>query len=56
MRVTGWLMLDTQHIERPITRSTNWEVHPVTEFEVCTSTVARCRAGEGWVTLDDFRP
>jgi hypothetical protein len=56
VRVTGWLMLDTQHIQSPITRSTNWEVHPVTEFEVCTMTVARCRAGEGWVTLDDYRP
>jgi hypothetical protein len=56
VRVTGWLMLDTQHIRSPIARSTNWEVHPVTEFEVCTMTVARCRTGEGWVTLDDFRP
>jgi hypothetical protein len=54
VRVTGWLMLDTEHISLPITRSTNWEVHPVAEFEVCTLT--RCRAEEGWVTLDEFRP
>jgi hypothetical protein len=53
VRVTGWLMLDTQHIRSPIVRSTNWEVHPVTRFEVCTETVARCRAGNGWVDLDD---
>lgn len=56
VRVTGWLMLDTQHVSRPLRRATNWEVHPVTEFEVCTLTVARCRQGDGWVTLDDFRP
>jgi len=54
VRVTGWLMLDTQHIRRPLVRSTNWEIHPVTKLEVCTLTVARCRQGEGWVNLEDF--
>ncbi|MBC7933189.1 MAG: hypothetical protein H7Z38_21710 [Rubrivivax sp.] len=54
VRVTGWLMLDTQHIRSPLVRSTNWEIHPVTKFEVCTLTVTRCRAGEGWVNLEDF--
>lgn len=54
VRVTGWLMLDTQHIRRPLVRSTNWEIHPVTKLEVCTLTVARCRQGEGWVALEDF--
>jgi hypothetical protein len=55
VRVTGWLTLDTQHIERPLTRSTNWEVHPVTAFEVCTSSVTRCRRGAGWVSLEEFQ-
>lgn len=55
VRVTGWLMLDSFHITfRPLNRSTNWEIHPVTKFEVCTLTVARCRQGEGWVALEDF--
>jgi len=59
VRLTGWLMLDTAHIphtvlltgERPRTglnRASNWEVHPITRIEVCTSTVTKCRAGEGW--------
>jgi hypothetical protein len=56
VRVTGWLTLDTQHISRPLVRSTNWEIHPVTKFEVCTSTVTKCRAGSGWVNLEDFQP
>ena len=54
VRVTGWLMLDTQHIRSPLVRSTNWEIHPVTKLEVCTLTVTRCRQGDGWVALEDF--
>ncbi len=34
VRITGWLMLDTQHIANPINRKTNWELHPITKFEV----------------------
>lgn len=51
VRVTGWAMLDTQHISRPIARRSNWELHPVTKFEVCTTTVAECSVGNGWVEL-----
>jgi hypothetical protein len=54
VRVTGWLMLDTFHISRRLTRSTNWEIHPVTKFEVCTSTITDCRNGNGWQNLEDF--
>lgn len=54
VRVTGWLMLDTQHISNPLVRSTNWEIHPVTKFEVCTTTRPQCIAGNGWVDLEDF--
>ena len=52
VRVTGWAMLDTQHISKPIDRRSNWELHPVTKFEVCTATVADCDAGTGWVNLE----
>lgn len=55
VRVTGWLMLDTQHIERPLVRSTNWEVHPVTAFEVCTGRVNDCRRGDDWVSLEEWQ-
>ena len=59
IRVTGWLMLDTKHIpqtqrlpnerlNKPLTRSTNWEVHPVTKLEVCEQSVTACNANQGW--------
>jgi hypothetical protein len=54
VRVTGWLTLDTQHIERPLVRSTNWEVHPVTAFEVCTGRVNDCRRGDDWASLEEW--
>jgi hypothetical protein len=49
VRVTGYLMLDTEHlIHNPLVRATNWEVHPITKLEVCTSTLTKCRQGDGW--------
>jgi hypothetical protein len=51
VRVTGWLMLDTEHIKRSLIRATNWELHPVMKFEVCTLTKAKCDAGNGWHNL-----
>jgi hypothetical protein len=55
VRATGWLMLDTFHLtHRALRRSTNWEIHPVTKFEVCTTTRAQCIAGNGWVDLEDY--
>ena len=55
VRVTGYLMLDTQHVAdvHPI-RYTHWEIHPVTAFEVCTMTKIKCDDGEGWVDLADM--
>ena len=52
IRVTGWAMLDTQHISKPIDRRSNWEIHPATKFEVCTTTVASCQTGQGWKGLE----
>ena len=51
VRVTGWLLLDTEHISNPLVRATNWELHPVTKFEICTSSKTKCDAGNGWQPL-----
>src|SRR5204863_5644294 len=62
VRLTGWLMLDTKHIpqdpdtpllpnehrNKGLSRATNWEIHPVTKFEICKTTVVQCRQGQGW--------
>jgi hypothetical protein len=62
VRLTGWLMFDSghshhshkannddrDHAGHPLNRATNWEVHPVTQFEFCNSTIAKCKAGTGW--------
>jgi hypothetical protein len=55
VRATGWLTLDTQHIRRPLTRSTNWEVHPVTALDVCTGTTRECQRGDNWTPLEDWQ-
>jgi hypothetical protein len=63
VRLTGWVMLDTAHVHHshllpgedpigPVNRATDWEIHPVTTFEVCTSTIAHCRAGVGWKAVN----
>jgi hypothetical protein len=46
VRVTGWLMWDEDHPEEVgKTRATQWEIHPVTNFEIYS---------EGsWITLDE---
>jgi len=62
VRLTGWLMFDSAHAHHshkannddrdhaghPLNRATNWEVHPVTKFESCNSTIAKCKAGTVW--------
>ena len=53
VRVTGWAMLDTQHVGKPTpVRKTHWEIHPLTKFEVCTATKSECDTG--WVKLEDI--
>jgi hypothetical protein len=54
IKVTGFLMLDTQHISKPIKRLTNWEIHPVTSLQVCTVSVTGCKEGNGWIDLADI--
>lgn len=51
VKLTGYMMLDTQHLSKPIKRKTNWEIHPVTKFEVCTASVSACDQGNGWKAL-----
>ncbi|GAC1520391.1 MAG: hypothetical protein NVS2B16_27420 [Chloroflexota bacterium] len=34
VRVTGWLMFDSEHPEQPGDRATLWELHPVTAIDV----------------------
>jgi hypothetical protein len=62
VRLTGLLMFDSAHAHHShkvnnddrdhaghkLNRATNWEVHPVTKFEYCSSTIANCKAGTGW--------
>jgi hypothetical protein len=59
VRLTGWLMLDTAHLRHRVLlpgegphssleRATNWEVHPVMQFEVCAESIRKCKAGQGW--------
>ncbi|HEV2863053.1 MAG TPA: hypothetical protein VGX48_18705 [Pyrinomonadaceae bacterium] len=53
VRVTGWLMWDSQHAHfEHMPRATAWEVHPVTGFEVCEGTKKECDAGKKWVALE----
>ncbi len=56
VRMTGWLMLDTMHLGGSQGRGTPWEVHPVTECEVCTSTKANCDKDKPgvWKPLADY--
>ena len=59
IRLTGLLMLDTAHISQglqlqgerfhqSLKRATNWEVHPITNVEVCTKSKKDCDKGMGW--------
>jgi len=55
VKLTGYLMLDTQHLNSNVpARITDWEIHPVTSFKVCTGSVASCKAGDNWQDLSDF--
>jgi hypothetical protein len=56
LRLTGWLLLDTMHTGESRGRGTPWEVHPVTECEVCTKSVSQCDQGKGWIPLATYEP
>jgi hypothetical protein len=49
VRVSGWSLFDPDHPDQlNKTRSTLWEIHPITRFEV--------KEGTSWVSLDDWKP
>jgi len=45
VRITDWLMFDSEHPEQPNQRATIWEIHPVTGIEVWTGHAWRPVAG-----------
>lgn len=52
VRVSGYLLLDTEHLSgNGGPRLSVWEIHPVTRFQVCGSTQAKCDLGTGWRDL-----
>ncbi|HEV2912299.1 MAG TPA: hypothetical protein VGX92_03185 [Pyrinomonadaceae bacterium] len=53
VRITGLLLLDTEHIYNPLTRYTDWEIHPVLEIEVCPKT-SKCTAEGEWKKLNEI--
>ncbi len=56
VRVTGWLMFDSAHANfGHMPRASAWEVHPITKFEVCTGTKAKCDKGTGWKLLEEVK-
>jgi hypothetical protein len=55
VRVTGLLMFDSAHFfPEPLTRDTNWEIHPVLKMEYCPSgKTCRADSDENWADLDN---
>lgn len=62
VRLGGFLMLDTKHIpqdhrlpheraNKGLKRATNWEIHPVTNFQYCTKSKNACDHNIGWVNF-----
>jgi hypothetical protein len=55
VRVTGWLMWDSAHAHfQSMPRSTAWEIHPITGFDVCQGTKKQCDAGDKWTALESL--
>jgi hypothetical protein len=56
VRFTGRLLLDTKHLppNRKLKRATNWEVHPITRFQVCQTTKSQCDHSTGAPNWKDF--
>jgi hypothetical protein len=54
VRVTGLLMYDSEHaFENPLTRQSNWEIHPVFRLEYCPSKKCKEDSTSGWVDLSN---
>jgi len=55
VRVTGLLMFDSGHFfHEPLTRDTNWEIHPVLKMEYCPEGKScRLDSDENWKDLEN---
>jgi len=54
IRVTGLLLFDSKHFFNPLTRDTNWEIHPVLKMEYCPKgQTCRADSDENWKDLDN---
>jgi hypothetical protein len=63
VRIQGRLFFDNEHVpnsNRAARNGTNpkrfsvWEIHPITSFEVCTSST--CSDASGWKALENWNP
>ena len=54
VRITGLLLLNTEHVYKPQQRSTDWQISPVLEIEVCEKGDT-CVADADWKKLDEIR-
>jgi hypothetical protein len=59
VRVTGLLMFDSKHFfhdSPPVSRDTNWEIHPVLKMEYCPEgKTCRANSDENWADLDNVQ-
>ncbi len=61
VRVTGQLFFDSSHtpcvsgvpVQGDPSRASDWEIHPIYKFEVCTE--GTCDSGSGWVPLEQWK-
>ncbi len=57
VRVTGWITFDNEHWDFPERgiRATAWEIHPITDFEVCPpQTTCTVTGTAGWQKLETY--
>ncbi len=53
VRVTGYLMFDTEHFLRnPLKRYNNWEIHPVLKMEYCPDGNCEGATDDGWINIE----
>ena len=54
VRVTGLLLFDSGHLDQPLKRNTNWEIHPVLKMEYCPKgKTCRADSDEDWKNLEE---
>ncbi|MDP9120217.1 MAG: hypothetical protein M3O15_02435 [Acidobacteriota bacterium] len=67
VRVVGQLLIDNEHYDTKddcalagasqdtCWRASVWELHPVTQFQVCGNAAGCSASGTGWVDLEEFK-